>query len=114
MLIALKRLRGPPSPRICQGLSDAPRIASPSHLRDPELCTSSRRPQSFTMRLPAINDIQSFVVRLRVSVRTQDSAVAIHRTGEGAFKLAKHECIPFAAVPHSTPLFLDFLNHSSK
>src|SRR3954468_21170690 len=49
-----------------------------------------------------------------MKVRAEDSAVAVGRTGEGDSKLAKHECIPFAAVPHSTPLFLDFLNHSSK
>jgi bacillithiol synthase len=47
-------------------------------------------------------------------VRADDSAVAVEQKGEGDSKLAKHECIPFAAVPHSTPLFLDFLNHSSK
>jgi bacillithiol synthase len=40
--------------------------------------------------------------------------VAAKRTGEGDSKLAKHECIPFAAVPHSAPLFLDFISHSSK
>jgi bacillithiol synthase len=49
-----------------------------------------------------------------MSVRAEDSAIAVERKGEGDSKLAKHECIPFAAVPHSTPLFLDFLNHSSK
>ncbi len=32
---------------------------------------------------------------------------------EGAEDLAKHECIPFGAVPHSTKLFLDFLSHTS-
>lgn len=49
-----------------------------------------------------------------MSVRAEDSAVAVERSGEGDSKLAKHECIPFAAVPHSTPLFLDFISHSAK
>lgn len=31
---------------------------------------------------------------------------------QGASSLAKHECIPFAAVPHSTTLFQDFLSYS--
>jgi bacillithiol synthase len=41
-------------------------------------------------------------------------AVTSNRTGEGDSKLAKHECIPFAAVPHTTPLFLDFISQSDK
>ncbi len=46
-------------------------------------------------------------------MRAEESAVAVS-FGEGVSRLAKHECIPFAAVPHSTPLFLDFLSHSAK
>ena len=46
-------------------------------------------------------------------MRAEDSAVIVAR-GEGDSKLAKHECIPFAAVPHSTPLFLDFISLSAK
>src|SRR4051794_15939995 len=42
------------------------------------------------------------------------TTAAVKRTGEGDSKLAKHECIPFAAVPHSTPLFLDYISHSAK
>lgn len=38
----------------------------------------------------------------------------LNSVAAGDPELAKHECIPFAAVPHSTPLFLDFLSHSAK
>jgi len=44
----------------------------------------------------------------------QGATIAVKLTREGVSRLAKHECIPFAAVPHTTPLFLDFLSHSAK
>src|SRR5438309_4668683 len=47
----------------------------------------------------------------RQVMEARAAAVAATR---GDSKLAKHECIPFAAVPHSTPLFLDFISQSSK
>jgi bacillithiol synthase len=39
---------------------------------------------------------------------------SLNLAGVGDSELAKHECIPFAAVPHSTPLFLDFISNTAK
>ena len=49
-----------------------------------------------------------------MSPRVEESGAAERRTASGERELAKHECIPFSVVPHSTPLFLDFISHSIK
>ena len=40
-------------------------------------------------------------------------SATVKATRQGDPDLAKHECIPFAAVPHSSALFLAYLSHSS-